>query len=362
MRLAADRVTKSVRQRCLRVQWWGLRVRHWGLAGTVILAVPAAMAQTASCERACLIGHADRYMEALTRHDPAVIPFARDARLAENQQAIEPGEGIWKSAVSFSKARQYVADAQTGQVGVQAIVDDSGKPAIFALRLKIVNNEITEAETLVTHDGEGGPPFEPEGFLTREAPYIREVPQQIRSSREVLLQTARRYWDIATKTHRGEDEPYTTDCFHFQNGVNTSWERELTAAEAAAPERNAPQAYDGRIWICARELTMTTQPWTRERSVRTLVDADRGLVMTWNLVDVKGRPGPDGKMQPPPKSGDPIPPLPANAPPGLSALGWSQRGQPQTFYHAEVKRIIGGKVQREQVFQRALPADAKSAF
>jgi hypothetical protein len=331
-----------------------------GFAVGILLAMP--MAQAASCDRACLLAHANRYLEAMTRHDPALLSFARDAKLAENHHAMKAGEGIWKTAVSFSKARQYVADPQTNQVGVQAILDDAGKPALFALRLQIANNEITEAETLVTHDGEGGPPFEPEGFLIREAPYIREVPQQVRSTRAVLLQAAQQYWDLATTTHKGDDAPYTTDCFHFQNGVNTSWERELTPAEAAAPERNAPQPYDGRIWICARELTLTTQPWIRERSVRTLVDVERGLVMTWNLVDVKGRPGPDGKIPPPPKPGDPIPPLPDNAPPGLSALGWSLRGQPQTLYHAEVKRIVDGKIQREQVFQRSLPADAKSAF
>lgn len=338
------------------------RARCLGLALAILFAMPAAVAETSSCDRACLTGMANRYLEAIARHDPTLVSFAPDARLAENHQLIKAGEGIWKTAVSFAKTRQYVADPQTGQVGVQGILEDAGKPAIFALRLKIVNNAVTEAETLVTHDGEGGPPFEPEGFLLRESPYIREVPQEIRSSRDVLLQTARKYWDLATTTHRGEDAPYTVDCFHFQNGVSTNWERELMPPEVAAPERNAPQPYDGRIWICARELNLTTQPWIRERSVRTLVDVERGLVMTWNLVDVKGRPGPDGKIPPPPKPGDPIPPLPDNAPPGLSALGWSLRGRPQTLYHAEVKRIIGGRIQREQVFQRSLPADAKAAF
>jgi hypothetical protein len=309
-----------------------------------------------------LTGIANRYLDAIAKHDPALVTFAPDAKLAENQQPIKAGEGTWKTAVSFAKTRQYVADPQTGQVGVQTIMEDAGKPAFFALRLQVVNNAVTAAETLVTHDGEGGSPFEPEGFLLRESPYMREVPLEIRSSRDVLLQTAQKYWDLATTTHKGADASYTVDCFHFQNGVSTNWERELTPTEAAAPERNAPQAYDGRIWICARELNLTTQPWIKERSVRTLVDVERGLVMTWNLVDVKGRPGPDGKIPPPPKPGDPIPPLPDNAPPGLSAIGWSMRGQPQTMYHAEVKRIIGGKIQREQVFQRSLPPDIKSAF
>lgn len=322
----------------------------------------AASADSTGCDRACLTGFADRYLEAMIRHDPTSVSFSRDAKLAENQQAIKAGEGLWKTAASFSKVRQYVADPQTGQVGVQAIADDAGRPAIFALRLKIVGNAVAEAETLVTHDGEGGPPFEPEGFLIRESPYMRDVPQAVRSSREVLLRTARKYWELATTTHKGADAPYTDDCFHYQNGVNTNWERDLTPSELAAPERNAPQAYDGRIWICARELDLTTVPWVKERSLRTLVDVERGLVMTWNLVDVAGRPGPDGKIPPPPKAGDPLPPLPDNAPPGLSAIGWSLRTQPQTFYHAEVKRIVGGRIQREQVFQRSLPADAASAW
>jgi hypothetical protein len=255
-----------------------------------------------------------------------------------------------------------VADTQTGQVGVQTILDDAGQQAIYAVRLKVVNHRITEAETLLTHDGEGGPPFEPEGFLIREAPYIRSVPAAIRSTREQLLQAAQTYWTLATTTHNAEGAPYMVDCVHYQNGVNTDWERELSPSEAAAPERNAPEAYDGRIWTCARELSLTTQPWIKERAARTLVDEERGLVMTWNLVDVAGRPGPDGKLPAPPKIGDPVPPLPANAPPGLSAIGWAMRGQPQTLYHAEVMRIVGGKIQREQVFQRALAPNAESQF
>jgi hypothetical protein len=319
-------------------------------------------AQGIDCDRSCLVGIADQFLDALTAHDPSRAPLAPGASQAENQQRITGGQGLWKSAGSFAKIRQYVADTQTGQVGVQTILSDDGQPAIYALRLKVVNHRITEAESLVTHDGEGGPPFEPEGFLLREAPYIRSVPQPVRSTREQLLQTAQAYWTLATTTHNAAGASYTADCMHFQNGVNTDWERELSPAEAAAPERNAPQAYDGRIWTCARELTMTTQPWVKERAVRTLVDEERGLVMTWNLVDVAGRPGPDGKLPLPLKSGDPIPPLPANAPPGLSAVGWASRGQPQTLYHAEVVRIVGGKIQREQVFQRALPPNAESLF
>jgi hypothetical protein len=314
------------------------------------------------CDRACLVALADQYLAALTAHDPSLAPIAPGAIQAQNQHRISNGEGLWKSAGSFAKIRQYVADTQTGQVGVQTILDEAGQQAIYAVRLKIVNHRITEAETLLTHDGEGGPPFEPEGFLIREAPYIRSVPETIRSSREQLLQTARTYWTLATTTHNAQGAPYMVDCVHFQNGVNTDWERELSPSEAAAPDRNAPEAYDGRIWTCARELTLTTQPWVKERAVRTLVDEERGLVMTWNLVDVAGRPGPDGKLPAPPKIGDPVPPLPANAPPGLSAIGWATRGQPQTLYHAEVMRIVGGKIQREQVFQRALAPNAESLY
>ena len=42
------------------------------------------------------------------------------------------------------------------------------------MRLKIAGDRISEIETLVTHEGEGAP-FQPEGYLWREAPFIREV-------------------------------------------------------------------------------------------------------------------------------------------------------------------------------------------
>jgi hypothetical protein len=318
----------------------------------------AAPARAANCDRACLIDTADKVLASIAHHDPSSGGILQTARITENRVASGTGS-IWRTATTIAKTRQYVVDVPAQQIGVQTIAYEGAAPVILALRLKLEDGTATEAELLVTRDGEGGPPFEPEGFLIREAPYIRDVPAAVRSSRQTLLKVARRYWTLATTTHQPDAQMYLPDCFHFQNGVNTDWERQLTPSEAAAPERNAPQTYDGRIWICARELILTTAPWSHERAVNTLVDEERGLVMTWNLVDVAGRPGPDGKIPPPPAAGAPLPDLPGNAPPGLSRKGWALRSQPQTFYNAEVKRIIDGRIQREQVFQRALPANAQ---
>lgn len=324
----------------------------------VSLALPSFAAAPSTCDRDCLVKFADDFLDAMVRHDPNGLAVANAIKAAENQMPMKLGEGAWRGVTSFARTKQYVVDTETGQVGVQAILYQDELPAVFALRLKVVNGQITEAETLLAHDGEGGTPFLPQGFLIREAPYVRDVPLAVRSSRTELLQTAETYWDLATSTHKGEAAPYTVDCFHYQNGMNTDWEASLKPGQA--PFGNTPaQAYDGRIWTCARELTLTTEPWTRARDARTLVDVERGLVMTWNLVDQKGRPGPDGKTPPPPGPFDSINVIPL---PGISARGYALRAQPQTLYHAEVMRIIGGKIQREQVFQRVLAPNAKSAF
>ncbi len=47
------------------------------------------------CDRACLMGHARAYMDALTHHDPKRAAFARDVMFTENDVALPIGTGLW---------------------------------------------------------------------------------------------------------------------------------------------------------------------------------------------------------------------------------------------------------------------------
>lgn len=365
------------------------------LSFAVALIVTAGVAQSAlaqgddnvavACNRACLDGYVGRYVAAMVKHDPSDLPLAQNFVATENGLPLEVGEGSWKTLETVKSQPQFVADVQAQEGAYIGVVQDSGRAAFFGLRLKINQGQITQAESILSHDGESGPAFEPEGFIYRESPYIRDIPAAHRNTREDLLKVANLYWDVSTSTHRGDKLPYSPDCWHFENGMNTDWERNLQPAELAkkdSPE-NLPQDYDGRIWTCAREAILTTSSWKSAHDRHFLVDPERGLVFNIVYVDVGGR----GNLGGPPSTGskgtapgagpgaggpggnlggstsDPIE-GPGGMPLGMSRAGMqaAMSGQPYSMAHFEVMRIVGGKIAREQDVMRLLTADAKRPF
>lgn len=281
-------------------------------------------------------------------------------------------------------------------------MDDAGKPAFLGLRLKIQNNQISEVESVLVHDGEGGPAFEPEGMIYREAPYIREVPTKVRGSRDQLIGVANTFWDVSTSSHDASKVPYASDCWHFENGMNTNWERTFNAEEVARqnnPAAYAPQA-DGRIWTCARETYLTTTAWKVARQRHFLVDEERGLVFSITNVDYPSRNAGSlipqqagaangmagGGTPPPAAAGGPPGGAPQGAPGGgMGAGGPSSRsviegsssgplgmstkgmqlamsGQGYSIAHFMLMRVVDGKIAREQDVMRILPEGAQRIF
>ncbi len=337
-------------------------------AAAVLLGLAGAQAQTASCDRTCLEKTMGAYVAAMVKHDPSGLKLAPGFKASENQQPLTLGQGVWQSIDKVLSQPQFVTDADSGEIGYVGVIQDAGKPAFLGIRLKVENGAIAEAETLVTQEGEGGPAFEPQGFIYREAPYLRDVPKAVRSSREQLLKTANTYWDVSTSSHNAALIPYTVDCWHFENGMNTDWERFFMANELdklGRPEYQ-PQAFDGRIWTCAREAYLSTTSWKAARDRHFIVDQERGLVLNLILVDTIAPPR-TGAGPRPPAGGeaaalDPIA-GPGPAPLGMSALGMSKvMGQSYTTQHFEVMRIVGGKIAREQDVMRILPLNTASSF
>jgi hypothetical protein len=342
-----------------------------------------AVAAAAACDRACLQGFVGDYAAALIKHDPGGLRVSPNLKVSEDSVAVKLGEGrSWQGITAFKSQPQYVSDVTAQEAGYLGVVDDAGKPALLALRLKVSNNQITEVESVLVHDGEGGPAFEPEGMIYREAPYIRDVPAKVRGTRDDLLRIANTFWDVSTSSHDASKVPYALDCWHFENGMNTNWERFVNANETSQLSRPEyqPQA-DGRIWTCARETILTTSAWKAARQRHFLVDEERGLVMTITNVDYPGRgmlsapgangapgtagpPGgaPQGAGGPPGGGGGPGGPGAArnpiegggNGPIGMSMKGMqaAMAGGGYVTAHYMLMRIVDGKIAREQDVMR----------
>jgi hypothetical protein len=184
-------------------------------ACALLLALGAnAFAAPAKCDRDCLKKLADDYVAALVAHDAARVPLAREVRMVENLQRIQPGEGLWKTASALPAAfRIYVPDVVAQQVGYMAVLQENGKPIQLALRLKF-DGKIIEAEHIVVHS------LREANLANLQAPrvpLVSAVTEPWRDSRGRLLSIAASYYD-ALDLNNGSLAPFADDCVRFENG------------------------------------------------------------------------------------------------------------------------------------------------
>jgi hypothetical protein len=177
---------------------------------------------TKGCDRACLQGFVDSYLDALAKHDPSKLPLASTVKFTENGKALKLGEGFWKTA-GASSYRLYALDPRHGDAAAQAVVAENGQLDTFFVRLKLKGKKITEAETLVCRKGEAGF-FAPEKMTEAPGVYRERVPDVQQSVRAQLIDDASAYFTAVesegTKDYKAA--PLASDMNRFENGVQTT--------------------------------------------------------------------------------------------------------------------------------------------
>ncbi len=103
------------------------------------------------CDHACLISFVESYIDGLAHRDPSRVAFAKDVRFTENDVEMPIGnDGLWATVDRRLEAtRLEVADPETGNAAWFGIVQEHGKPAYLAMRIKVLDRQITEVETVV---------------------------------------------------------------------------------------------------------------------------------------------------------------------------------------------------------------------
>ncbi len=75
--------------------------RHaFAAAFLAVLGLSSAPASAATCDRACLGGMIDKYVDALLAHEPSKLPLTSDARYLEDFTESKIGEGAWKTVTA----------------------------------------------------------------------------------------------------------------------------------------------------------------------------------------------------------------------------------------------------------------------
>ena len=209
------------------------------------------------CDRACLIGIMDGYMNAIFKHDPKLVPpLAPDVRMTENTGQMDVGEGVlWRSKTEPTTFNIYVADPVQGQVALQTRLKVQGRDTLAAIRLRIDRGKILEIEQL--HAG-GIAPQAIELLTTPRSVLTEDVPAGQRVSREVMFRVANSYFD-ALEGDSGKIGAFADDCVRHENGYRTVNNPAPGGRMMPGPQLPDPKTEQGKSQLAFSMLTCSQQ-------------------------------------------------------------------------------------------------------
>ena len=252
----------------------------FGLAATTISA-------QGRCDRACLIGISDTYIDALVAHDPAKAPLASNVKYTENGQRLLPGDGFWKSVAGKGTYKLQIVDPTAGQIVTEITMREAGAPqpqgVVLAVRLKVANNRITEVEHLIAHSDGAAKNFEARG-QPREA-FSRLTPPAKRKSRAELVRVANMYFSGMQLNDGKGTYPFADDCHRIENGGDTT-DAKTSRDGGPKPDPKTATGYSA-MWTCREQLESGMLHFVmRIRDRRYVaVDEERGVVAAYAFFD-----------------------------------------------------------------------------
>jgi hypothetical protein len=307
--------------------------RHLLILAAIVLPVQSGSAAT--CDRACLEGLVNRYLDAMLARNPFSLPLAPKVKFTENDQVLKLGEGLWLTASAPGSYKLYAADPQAGEVGFLGTMRENGTPIALAIRLKVENRRIGEVETLIIREADSAKNIEAMG---RPDPlFLETVPVAQRKSRDEMIAVANRYYD-GIEQSKGSIVPFDTTCSRVQNGLKTT-----NNPDYKPP---APMTWNPLALGCKEQLDTGFFSFIRKVYPRRflVVDEERGLVFGSFLFQV---PGTVKSIQVPGQGTIPM------APTNLS---------PYTLDVMELFKIGSGKIKKVEALQARLPYGTPSPF
>ncbi len=284
-----------------------MRTKILALAGVVALvsifatdptstaAAPAKrLAGTAAsgCDRACLDGFVDRYLDAVAANDPSSLPVTPAVKFTEDGQRLNLGDGLWNTATGKGTYKFYMEDVQAGEVGFFGTMREAGEPVILALRLKIENHKIAEIETIVNREKDEAANLEKRGHT--DPLFTETIPVAERVSRAELVKTANMYFSGMQLNDGKGDYPFTDDCDRVENGEEATNNKQANTANAVAAQGNSVDRARQRedltyapSWGCKEQFQSGLLHFvTRIRDRRfVVVDPERGVALAFCFFD-----------------------------------------------------------------------------
>src|ERR1700735_1426958 len=235
------------------------------------------------CDRKCLYGFVDQYLDALLAKDPSRLPWAKMVKFTENNVALQVGDGLWGTVSGKGPEDVRAADPLNGQVLYMGIINEHDTPGYFSLRLKIVDHKIAEVETIVDRKGNGPGPFGDPSKMGPLAILDNDVPADQRVPRARMTALVDGYFNTLQLNDGHIFTVFDPACSRRENGVWTA-----NDPRPDANDTSNMSAY-GKI-SCETGFKLGNYRWDdRLRDRRyPLVDEEKGLVLAGALIDTSG--------------------------------------------------------------------------
>ena len=180
-----------------------------------------AVQRTTTCDRECLRGKVTQLLYAFVKHDVSGLPVAANLRVTED--AVEKPlaqVGLVKTVTRLRGFRQDIIDERAGVAGAHVVAEESGKPVLLVVRLKVAEDKLTELELVATRSSAEGLIFNIEGLSApSEVTNYAPRPEQL-STREEAIKAALHYPAglNAAKTFADVNAPFAANAYRLENG------------------------------------------------------------------------------------------------------------------------------------------------
>lgn len=233
-----------------------------------------------NCDRACLEGFANQYLDALVARDPSRVPLAENVKFTENGQELKVGDALWATASDPPTTyRIYLTDPQTGQVGFSGLMKENGKLALISFRLKLAQGKITEIEQIVARDD--GQFFGGKSLTTADPIYAKVLEPAERSPREEMINIADSYFKALERMDGTRPVPFADTCNRMENGMQTT--------NNPGPRGASSDGFNIMALGCIDQFKSGYFRFvTRIRRRHLVVDEERGMVSSTALLDHAG--------------------------------------------------------------------------
>jgi hypothetical protein len=160
------------------------------------------------------------YVEGQRTGTLAALPLAANAHYLQNMQTVEPGAGLWNTALPVVNAMSLHDDRRC-KTFTEIIVTEGGHPYVIGTRLYVHDGKVIRVDSIVTETGHWL--FNANAFLryTRAENWQPLHPYQ-RTSPAEMIRGANAYLDgFADKF---TDIPWGTPCARLEGGAYTNRE------------------------------------------------------------------------------------------------------------------------------------------